>query len=689
MNKKIGLLFIVAIILLINIPFATSSIPSTHFELSKVRDKIYVNINNTQGPWNGSINAPYKHIQDAVENSTTNDEIFVFKGLYKENIIIYKTLIITGENKNNTIIDGMYNNYILSITHNNVNINNFTIQNSGGYKNDAGFIINSEGNKIDNCVFARTKTGIIINRTNNNEINNCIFHTNGEGIFINTAFQNNIYNSYFTHNGIGINMLDSYKISVYECYTETNGIGVFIDNSFSIDIIKCALYNNNDNQGGIFLDKSNNIHVENSNIFHNGFGIKMDNSFDVYIINSSIFSNTHYGVYIDEESENIVIKNNEIKENLRIGVYVKDSSCRLIRNNFNRSLLGLYSEHGKCKAIYNWWGSVFGPSFFEREKAERIHIKRGSIIFFPWLFNKVENAGANWEIDFDLYTIEINNTRYKQIELLGEDNDLDGVPNWWEEKWGYDPLTWDDHSNIDPDNDGLNNIEECYTDEYGSSPFIKDIFLEFDWVETKDDDDPSNKPPIKYVNKIVNKFQDNNISLHVDLGDLDGGEEIPYIVNFSYSDLRDIYWDFFLHNDLNNPRKGIFHYCIVCAYGAGPGFAFIGLNHLDSFQISAQMILDKNPILNRGRAIIGGSIHELGHTLGLTVDDHGGNDNIIATMLFNKQWWKYRNYRSCMNYRYTYQILDFSDGDNGIGDFDDWSNLDFGFFKNTHFIIPQ
>ena len=38
-----------------------------------------------------------------------------------------------------------------------------------------------------------------------------------------------------------------------------------------------------------------------------------------------------------------------------------------------------------------------------------------------------------------------------------------------------------------------------------------------------------------------------------------------------------------------------------------------------------------------------------------------------------------------MNYDYKYKILDYSDGSHGRGDFDDWSNLDYDFFKNTDF----
>ena len=87
--------------------------------------------------------------------------------------------------------------------------------------------------------------------------------------------------------------------------------------------------------------------------------------------------------------------------------------------------------------------------------------------------------------------------------------------------------------------------------------------------------------------------------------------------------------------------------------------------------------------------IVGGAIHELGHTLGLNVDDHGGIDNRISTKMFTLQWWKYLSYLSCMSYMYTYLLFDFSDGTLGNGDFNDWENMDFSFFKNTHFIKPD
>ena len=89
------------------------------------------------------------------------------------------------------------------------------------------------------------------------------------------------------------------------------------------------------------------------------------------------------------------------------------------------------------------------------------------------------------------------------------------------------------------------------------------------------------------------------------------------------------------------------------------------------------------PLIPKDQLLAGAVVHHLGHSLGLVADIYGGIDNLKATIPFSIQWWEYHNYKSCMNYYYKYKILSFSDGTNGRGDFDDWANLNFSYFKNT------
>ena len=382
---------------------------------------------------------------------------------------------------------------------------------------------------------------------------------------------------------------------------------------------------------------------------------------------------------------NITITSCDIAHNYRYGLHLKDSVVSIHNNNFYDNLLyGLHATNTRCNAQQNWWNRTYGPAFTGLTQADRVSFDPKNIQLFPWKTTKLPTAGSTWNTEDIFIEYPLPQDIDRQINLPGTDTDHDLIPDWWEEKWGYDPYIWDDHTYLDPDQDALNNIEECYTDTYGSNPYQKDLFLEFDWTLSLNPSN-TNKPSPEKIHEMTQRFSEHNITLHIDVGEYSGGEEIPYLPAFKYDTLRDLYWEYFLHNDIDNPRKGIFHYGIICDIGPGPGFSFIGWYHHDAFCVSAQNLADGNPAWKRDQLIITGSMHELGHTMGLFADDHNGNDNRGTVNPWYKDYWQFRNYKSCMNYRYTWQILDYSDGTHGSGDYDDWGTLDLEFFKNTRY----
>ena len=382
---------------------------------------------------------------------------------------------------------------------------------------------------------------------------------------------------------------------------------------------------------------------------------------------------------------NITITSCDIAHNYRYGLHLKDSVVSIHNNNLYDNLLyGLHATNTQCNAQQNWWNRTYGPAFTGLTQADRVSFDPKNIQLFPWKTTKLPTAGSTWNTEDIFIEYPLPQDIDRQINLPGTDADHDLIPDWWEEKWGYDPYIWDDHTYLDPDQDALNNIEECYTDTSGSNPYQKDLFLEFDWTLSLNPSN-TNKPSPEKIHEMTQRFSEHNITLHVDVGEYAGGEEIPYLPAFKYDTLRDLYWEYFLHNDIDNPRKGIFHYGIICDIGPGPGFSFIGWYHHDAFCVSAQNLADGNPTWKRDQLIITGSMHELGHTMGLFADDHNGNDNRGTVNPWYKDYWQFRNYKSCMNYRYTWQILGYSDGTHGSGDYDDWGTLDLEFFKNTRY----
>jgi hypothetical protein len=72
-------------------------------------------------------------------------------------------------------------------------------------------------------------------------------------------------------------------------------------------------------------------------------------------------------------------------------------------------------------------------------------------------------------------------------------------------------------------------------------------------------------------------------------------------------------------------------------------------------------------------------MHELGHTLDIY---NPGVDNQRSKNPLQFYWWVYGPYKSCMNYRYTYRLVDYSDGSRMFNDFDDWEQMDLTAFEH-------
>ena len=73
-------------------------------------------------------------------------------------------------------------------------------------------------------------------------------------------------------------------------------------------------------------------------------------------------------------------------------------------------------------------------------------------------------------------------------------------------------------------------------------------------------------------------------------------------------------------------------------------------------------------------------MHEMGHNFGIRFSQPFGCDNRNTRNPFRLSFWLFRRYKSIMNYRYTYYILDYSNGKHGRGDYDDWTALDLTWF---------
>jgi hypothetical protein len=332
-------------------------------------------------------------------------------------------------------------------------------------------------------------------------------------------------------------------------------------------------------------------------------------------------------------------------------------------------------------------------------------------IWFDITQNDCDGDGIPYWTETDVFGTD------PTIDNRGLDSDSDGVPIEWEFKWGhyfsfdwhhneveniwiYDPFVWEDHKNTDLDGDGLDNVEEYLVSQWGSDPFRKDVFLEIDQMEKGPNGEGAFMPELS-KDLWIDASSRQNIVLHIDVGSMGGGEIIPFDNSTTDQELQNIYFNYFLHGDPNNWRIGAFHYGLIIYHSSRyPGFVFgttaDGEHYLlNSFQISTKyhesisamdpslydLIKFKNAVNKRAVLYASAMMHETGHIFRLFAGDPPGCDD-LSTVFPNKNWWKYHNYISCMNYNYVYVLVDYSDGSHGKNDFDDWNNLDLISFQD-------
>jgi len=85
----------------------------------------------------------YSRIQDAIDNASEGDTVFVYddSSPYYENIVIDKKIRVIGEDKNSTVIDARNKDHVVEICTNHSSIEYFTLQNTSW--RHAGIKINS------------------------------------------------------------------------------------------------------------------------------------------------------------------------------------------------------------------------------------------------------------------------------------------------------------------------------------------------------------------------------------------------------------------------------------------------------------------------------------------------------------------------------------------------------------------
>lgn len=270
----------------------------------------------------------FNSIQQGIDAVDIGGPIFVYNGTYYENIIVNKKIVLIGENKNNTIINGGWTYNAISITSDSVNISGFTITNGyyGIYVasdfnciennfisnvSDYGICIVSDFNIIENNIISNSVSEIgsgIYVASNFNIIKTNIVSNNNHGIRMTSSRNNTIIGNIISQNSYGIWNLDSYNNSIKENYlTFCQGYGIVLAESSSNTIID---NNASHNQCGILISNAYKNNITCNKVNSNNYGIKIEESSGNNDITSNNVTSNGYGIYLTSSSINNTIYNN-------------------------------------------------------------------------------------------------------------------------------------------------------------------------------------------------------------------------------------------------------------------------------------------------------------------------------------------------------------------------------------------
>ncbi|MBU0496598.1 MAG: right-handed parallel beta-helix repeat-containing protein [Candidatus Thermoplasmatota archaeon] len=155
----------------------------------------------------------YSTIQEALDNTTNGDTVFVYGGYYFENITINTSIQVLGENQKTTVIDAQEHGPVVTILADNVTLYNFSIQNACEplFTMENGINVRSHNNTIKhNIIGPKNSAGLILYNSHNNTITRNTFYYNRDAITLSGSTNNTILENQIGFSDVaGINIWDS------------------------------------------------------------------------------------------------------------------------------------------------------------------------------------------------------------------------------------------------------------------------------------------------------------------------------------------------------------------------------------------------------------------------------------------------------------------------------------------------
>jgi len=268
----------------------------------------------------GSGPGNYTKIQDAIDDASDGDTVFVYNGIYVENLFVNKCINLVGESKENTLIDNNESYFNIYIINDGVSVSGFSLLDSSGSWYSTGFDIMANSTLIkNNLIYSKRRFGIIITDwygytsfSNNTIIENNLLDGGFRGIYLQRSNNNIISENSISNYEDGLNFENSHDNIISKNNFSNNYRAIDLDYCHS-NIISNNTYNENFQSIHIYDWSGDNLIYSND------------------IKGSKGFSGDEIGVYIVESNGNEIVKNKIY--HYKFGVFLENSNSNKIEKN--------------------------------------------------------------------------------------------------------------------------------------------------------------------------------------------------------------------------------------------------------------------------------------------------------------------------------------------------------------------
>jgi parallel beta-helix repeat protein len=139
-------------------------------------------------------------IQEAVTVVPEGSAVYVYNGIYQENVVVDKEITLIGQHKENVVIDGGGSGDVVSVTADGVFMKGLTMQNSGLQNGDSGLEVTSGYSTIYYNIIMNNNYGIHLMGSSYSTIRRTEMLSNNYGIWMDDLSTNNsVYHNHFNN----------------------------------------------------------------------------------------------------------------------------------------------------------------------------------------------------------------------------------------------------------------------------------------------------------------------------------------------------------------------------------------------------------------------------------------------------------------------------------------------------------